>query len=177
MATRLRAHPHLISRYDGATPKDVRSDVRAQVHIALTNPDMLHLAILQYHEQHWSRFFQHLRYVIVDECHEYRGIFGTNVAYVLRRLRPVCEMHGSTPTFVATSATVRDPREHLEKLTGLPFKAVEPTEDGSIQERKKFWMLSGDVHFYDLGRKLALDMAKRGLTCSRSARAVSPPSE
>src|SRR5690606_35914825 len=98
------------------------------------------------------------------ECHEYRGIFGTNVAYVLRRLRQICELHGSSPTFVATSATIREPREHLEKLTGLPFVEIGPESDGSIQGQKKFWMLSGHDHFYDFGRKLALGLAKQGLS-------------
>ena len=102
--------------------------------------------------------------MIVDECHEYRGIFGTNVAYVLRRLRQVCEVHGSSPTFVATSATIREPKEHLEKLTGLSFSGVGPELDGSLQGRKKFWIVSGQEHFYDLGRKLALEMAKDGLS-------------
>ena len=83
----LAEHPHLVSRYDGATEGAIRGEIRDQVQIALTNPDMLHMGILQYHERHWSRFFGNLKYVILDECHEYRGIFGTNVAYILRRLR------------------------------------------------------------------------------------------
>ncbi len=160
----LARHPHLVSRYDGATTEDIRSEVRAQVQIALTNPDMLHVAILQHHERHWSRFFRNLKYVIVDECHEYRGIFGTNVAYILRRLRQVCELNGSSPTFVATSATIRHPQEHLERLTGLPFCCVGPDSDGSLQGRKKFWIVSGPEHYYDLGRRLALDLARRGLS-------------
>lgn len=161
---RLATQSYLISRYDGSTPQNVRKDVRSQVQIALTNPDMLHIGILQHHEKNWDRFFKHLRYVIIDECHEYRGIFGTNVAYILRRLRQICDIHGSSPTFVATSATIREPREHLEKLTGLPFIGVGPDNDGSLQGPKKFWMLSGHDHFYDLGRKIALDLAKRGLS-------------
>ncbi len=164
VAKRIATRPHLISRYDGSTPQGHRSDVRDQVQIALTNPDMLHIGILQHHDPKWGRFFGRLRYVIIDECHEYRGIFGTNVAYVLRRLRQICDLHGSSPTFVATSATIREPREHLEKLTGLPFVEVGPENDGSIQGQKKFWMLSGGDHFYDLGRKLALGLAKQGLS-------------
>jgi len=164
ISKRIASRPHLISRYDGSTPQGVRNDVRDQVQVALTNPDMLHIGILQHHDPKWARFFAHLRYAIIDECHEYRGIFGTNVAYILRRLRQICEIHGSNPTFVATSATIRDPREHLEKLTGLPFHEVGPDKDGSIQGRKKFWMLSGHDHFYDLGRKIALSLAKKGLS-------------
>jgi len=160
----LAGRPHLVSRYDGATEGGIRGEVRAQVQIALTNPDMLHVAILQYHERHWSRFFANLKYVIVDECHEYRGIFGTNVGYILRRLRQVCELHDSSPTFVATSATIRHPQEHLEKLTGLPFSCVGPESDGSQQGRKKFWLVSGAEHYYDLGRRLALELAGRDLS-------------
>lgn len=163
LTAKLKAAPHLISRYDGATGGGIRAAVRAQVQIAITNPDMLHVAILQHHDI-WSRFFANLKYVIIDECHEYRGIFGTNVAYLLRRLRQVCEINGSSPRFIATSATIREPREHLEKLTGLPFVCVDPETDGSIQGTKKFWVASSSEHFYELGRKLAMDLAKRGLS-------------
>ena len=164
LKSKLSARPHFISRYDGSTPQNARNDIRNQVQIALTNPDMLHIGILQHHEPRWARFFERLRYVIIDECHEYRGIFGTNVSYVLRRLRQICTIHGASPTIVATSATIREPRDHLEKLTGLPFACVGPDDDGSIQGRKKFWMLSGHEHFYDLGRKVALGLAKQGLS-------------
>lgn len=164
LQARMESCRYLISRYDGATPQDARSDIRKQVQIVLTNPDMLHLAILQHHEGAWKRFFERLRFVIVDECHEYRGVFGTNVAYVLRRLRQICGIHGASPTFVATSATIREPREHLQKLTGLPFTGIGPEDDGSIQGRKKFWMVSGTEHYYDLGRKVALGLAKNNLS-------------
>ena len=98
LGSQIANRPHLVSRFDGATASEIKGDVRAQVRVALTNPDMLHLALLQYHERHWARFFENLKHVIVDECHEYRGIFGTNVAYILRRLRQVCEVHGSSPS-------------------------------------------------------------------------------
>jgi DEAD/DEAH box helicase domain-containing protein len=137
LKSRFAKHPYLVGRYDGATPGEIRDDVRRQVQMAITNPDMLHVALLQYHERHWARFFEHLKHVVVDECHEYRGIFGTNVAYILRRLRQICNVHGSSPSFVATSATIREPREHLEKLTGLPFLEVGPEQDGSLQGRKR----------------------------------------
>jgi DEAD/DEAH box helicase domain-containing protein len=163
-APRVKTVPHLISRYDGATGSGIRAVVRGQVQIALTNPDMLHVAILQHHENLWSRFFANLKYVIIDECHEYRGIFGTNVAYLLRRLRQVCQLNGSSPRFIATSATIREPREHLEKLTGLPFVCVGPETDGSIQGTKKFWVAGSSDHFYEIGRKLSLELAKRGLS-------------
>jgi DEAD/DEAH box helicase domain-containing protein len=164
LSGKVDALPYLISRYDGAIADELRPSVRSQVQILLTNPDMVHVAILQHHENHWSRFFSNLQYVIIDECHEYRGIFGTNVAYLLRRLRQICQLNGVAPSFIATSATIRKPQEHLEKLTGVPFVAIGPETDGSVQGKKKFWMVSGSEHFYDFGRKVALGLARRGLS-------------
>ena len=158
------ANQFLISRYDGATSPEQRKLIREKAHVLLTNPDMLHMGILQYHGSNWDRFFSNLKVVAIDECHEYRGVFGTNVAYILHRLRQVCRLHGSSPTFVATSATVSDPRGHMEKLTGLPFQCVHPDADGSLQGRRKFWMIRGEEHFYDTGRKLAKSLAESGLT-------------
>lgn len=156
--------PHFISKYDGATPKGaVRATIREQASIVLTNPDMMHMGILQHHHL-WARFLSRLKYVIIDECHAYRGVFGANVALLLRRLRQVCAIHGSPPTMVATSATIREPRAHLEKLTGESFTCIGGDDDGSAQGRRRFWMISGTDHFYDLGRKVALELAKQGLS-------------
>lgn len=156
--------PCLFSRYDGATPTDRRGQIRDEAQVILTNPDMLHYSMLQYHDRHWKRFFSNLQHVVIDECHEYRGIFGTNVAHILRRLRHVCHLHGATPTFVATSATIHEPQTHMERLTGLNFSCVGPELDGSRQGVRKFWMASGEEHFYDYGRKLAFKLAEAGLT-------------
>jgi DEAD/DEAH box helicase domain-containing protein len=156
--------PFLFSRYDGATPEDLRSQIRDEAQVILTNPDMLHYSMLQYHDRHWKKFFRNLRHVVIDECHEYRGIFGTNVAHILRRLRQVCHLHGANPTFVATSATIHEPRTHMERLTGLDFTCVGADLDGSRQGVRKFWMASGEEHFYDYGRKLAFKLAEEGLT-------------
>jgi len=156
--------PHFISRYDGATPHDLRGQIRNEAQAILTNPDMLHYAMLQYHDSHWARFFSNLKHVVIDECHEYRGIFGTNVAHILRRLRQVCHIHGSDPTFIATSATIHQPQTHMERLTGVDFRCVGSDIDGSRQGRRKFWMTSSDDHFYDYGRKLAFKLAEEGLT-------------
>ncbi len=164
LARRRVATPHLIARYDGATEDDLKPDIRAQVQVLLTNPDMLHYAVLAWHEKNWQRFLSQLRYVVVDECHEYRGIFGTNVSYLLRRLRAVCRRYGSSPTFIATSATVQAPQDHLERLTGLSFICVGPGEDGSQQGQRKFWMVRPQEHPYDAGRKITLALAESGLT-------------
>lgn len=109
--------------YDGDTPSDERRWIRAHANYVLTNPDMLHHAILPGHEV-WAPFLRRLRYVVVDECHAYRGVFGAHVAAVLRRLRRVCERYGAAPTFAFASATVADPAAHAGALAGVPVEAV-----------------------------------------------------
>ncbi len=114
--------------YDGDTPIDERDWVRAHANWVLTNPDMLHRGMLPGHAR-WAPFFRRLRYVVVDECHHYRGVFGSHVAQILRRLRRICAAYGSAPTFVLASATVASPAESATRLVGLPVTAV--TADGS----------------------------------------------
>lgn len=164
VARLIAGRSHFVSRYDGGTPQEIRSDVREQAQVLLTNPDMLHYSMMQYHERHWGRFFKNLQHVVIDECHEYRGIFGTNVAHILRRLRQICQLYGSNPTFIATSATIHEPQTHMERLTGESFTCVGADRDGSRQGVRKFWMASGPEHFYDYGRKLAFKLAEQGLT-------------
>ncbi len=114
--------------YDGDTPVDERDWVRAHGRLVLTNPDMLHRGILPAHAR-WSGFLRRLRYVIVDECHTYRGIFGSHVAHVLRRLRRVCASYGAEPSFILASATVAAPARSASRLTGL--QVAEVTDDAS----------------------------------------------
>ena len=114
--------------YDGDTPPDERRWIRDHANVVLTNPDLLHHSLLPGH-QRWSRFLRSLEYVVVDECHVYRGVFGSHLAMVLRRLRRVCARYRSYPTFVLASATVADPSVHAARLVGMPVRAV--TEDGS----------------------------------------------
>ncbi|WP_371480743.1 DEAD/DEAH box helicase [Kitasatospora sp. NBC_00315] len=114
--------------YDGDTPPEEREWVRQYASYVLTNPDMLHRGILPAHAR-WASFLKTLRYVVVDECHTYRGVFGSHVAQVLRRLRRLCARYGSSPTFLLASATTADPAVTAERLTGLPAVAV--TEDCS----------------------------------------------
>lgn len=163
LSRRRAVNPQLISRYDGATPKDDRPSIRDRGQVILTNPDMLHYSILAY-PKNWARLLSRLRHVIVDECHEYRGIFGTNVSYLFRRLRALCKRHGSDPTFIATSATVQSPQDHMRRLTGLPFECVGADVDGSRQGERKLWMVKPEEHPYDAGRKLTLALADAGLT-------------
>ena len=114
--------------YDGDTPREEREWVRAHSRLVLTNPDMLHRGILPRHDT-WSGYLRRLRYVVVDECHTYRGVFGSHVAHVLRRLRRVCARYGSSPVFILASATAGDPATTAGRLVGLPVTAV--AEDGS----------------------------------------------
>ena len=121
--------------FDGDTPQTERAEIRERARVILTNPDMLHLGILPNH-QSWSRFLRRLRYVVVDEAHIYRGVFGSHVACVLRRLRRLCQFYGSNPQFICCSATIANPGEHMEKLVGLPFDIVD--NDGSPHGGKDF---------------------------------------
>ena len=124
-----------IATFDGDTPKAERASIKRQARIVLTNPDMLHLAILPNH-QSWYRLFRHLSYIVIDEAHVYRGIFGSHAANVIRRLRRICALYGSNPRFICCSATIANPKEHARNLVGLPFKVI--SEDGSPHGEKYF---------------------------------------
>ncbi len=113
---------------DGDTPYEEREWVRNHGRLILTNPDMVHYTLLPRHAA-WSGLWRRLRFVVIDECHTYRGVFGSHVAQVIRRLRRVCRRYGSDPVFILASATVSDPGTAAERLIGLPVRAV--TEDGS----------------------------------------------
>ncbi|MBO9522581.1 MAG: DEAD/DEAH box helicase [Nocardioidaceae bacterium] len=128
-AVRALAVPELrAATHDGDSSPEEREWTRDHGEYVLTNPDMLHRSLLPGHER-WSRFFSALRYVVVDECHHYRGVFGAHVAQVLRRLRRVAALYGAEPTFVLASATVAEPEVAAGRLTGLPVRAV--TDDAS----------------------------------------------
>ncbi|MCD6390953.1 MAG: DEAD/DEAH box helicase, partial [Dehalococcoidia bacterium] len=127
--------PETIAAFDGDTPQNDRANIRKQARIVLTNPDMLHLGILPNH-QSWSRLFRNLKYVVIDEAHIYRGVFGSHVANVLQRLRRLCAAYGSSPQFICCSATIANPQEHAQNLIGLPFEAI--VEDGSPHGEKYF---------------------------------------
>ncbi|WJZ01487.1 DEAD/DEAH box helicase [Corynebacterium freiburgense] len=114
--------------YDGDTPTDARSHIRDTSRWVFTNPDMLHAGILTNHER-WGRLFRHLQFVIVDECHAYRGVFGAHISLVLRRLRRIAARYGSTPQFIFASATTFDPATQASTLAGVTVRAF--TEDTS----------------------------------------------
>jgi len=121
--------------FDGDTPRAERADIRKKARIIITNPDMLHIGILPNHG-YWSSWLRHLCYIVVDEAHNYRGVFGSQVACVLRRLRRICHLYGSDPVFICCSATVANPVEHIESLVGMPFSSV--VDDGSSHGGKEF---------------------------------------
>jgi DEAD/DEAH box helicase domain-containing protein len=121
--------------YDGDTSGEERRLVRRSARVVLSNPDMLHVSILPNHTA-WSQFLAHLDFVVLDEVHSYRGIFGSHVAAVLRRLRRICDHYGSQPRFICTSATIANPHAHVQALTGLDTRVVE--EDGSPAPERWF---------------------------------------
>lgn len=121
--------------YDGDTPPALRRKLRDSARVVLTNPDMLHSGIMPNHAK-WAPFFSRLRFVVIDEIHTYRGIFGSHVANVMRRLSRICGHYGAKPVFASSSATIANPGEHAEKLLGRRMKVV--AKDGSPRGRKQF---------------------------------------
>ena len=134
--------------YDGDTPQDARRAVRARANLVLTNPDMLHSGILPHHTK-WATLFQNLRYIVIDELHAYRGVFGSHLANVLRRLRRICRHYGSAPQFIMASATIANPGELARRLTGEPVEEI--TESGAPTGDKVFICYNPPVVNRELG--------------------------
>ncbi len=124
--------------YDGDTPQDARSAVRARGHIILSNPDMLHKGILPHHTR-WMKLFENLAFIVVDELHTYRGVFGSHLANLFRRLSRICEFYGSRPQFICTSATIANPKELAEKLTGQSFESIRESGAGEGEKHVFFY--------------------------------------
>jgi DEAD/DEAH box helicase domain-containing protein len=130
--------PHLREAiYDGDTPREERPAIRRRSNLILTNPDMLHVAVLPNHKS-WGDFFANLEWVVVDEAHSYRGVFGSHVANVLRRLRRLARHYGSEPRFLLASATIANPEELAERLVGTPFELVD--DDGAPRAGREIAM-------------------------------------
>jgi DEAD/DEAH box helicase domain-containing protein len=155
--------------YDGDTPQDARRTIRARAHLVLSNPDMLHSGILPHHPR-WAKLFENLRYVVIDELHAYRGVFGSHLCNVLRRLRRICRHYGSNPTFICSSATIANPRELAERLAERPFELVD--ESGAPRGEKFFVFVNPPVVNRQLGirrsylsetRRIASEFLKRNL--------------
>ena len=120
--------------YDGDTPKDERAAIRRKSNLVLSNPDMLHIGILPHHRS-WGNFFANLEWVVIDEAHTYRGVFGSNVANVIRRLRRIAAAYGSAPRFMLATATIANPEELAERLVGSPLRLV--SRDGAPRSRRE----------------------------------------
>jgi DEAD/DEAH box helicase domain-containing protein len=155
--------------YDGDTPQDARRTIRSRAQLVLSNPDMVHSGILPHHPR-WAKLFENLRYVIIDELHAYRGVFGSHLCNVLRRLRRICTHYGSNPVFLCSSATIRNPRELAERLTEHPFELVD--RNGAPRGEKFFVFVNPPVVNQQLGirrsylaetRRVASEFLKRNL--------------
>lgn len=134
--------------FDGDTPGDARQAIRLHGDIVVSNPDMLHQAILPHHTK-WAQFFENLRYVVIDEIHTYRGVFGSHVANVLRRLQRVCAFYGAKPQFILCSATIGNPQAHAQALIEAPVRAI--VESGAPVGDKHVLLWNPPVVNADLG--------------------------
>ncbi|HMI93662.1 MAG TPA: DEAD/DEAH box helicase, partial [Polyangiales bacterium] len=134
--------------YDGDTPVDARRAARERSAVLLTNPDMLHAGILPHHAN-WARFFAKLRYVVIDELHVYRGVFGSHLANVVRRLQRIARFHGSEPVFLLASATIGNPAEHAARILGRPAALID--ESGAPQGSRRLIVYNPPVVNAELG--------------------------
>jgi len=155
--------------YDGDTPASARTAIRQAGHVVVTNPDMLHQGILPHHVK-WIKLFENLKYVVIDEIHAYRGVFGSNLANVIRRLRRICAFYGSDPTFICCSATIRNPRELAEQMTGKKMELVD--ENGAPAGERNVIFYNPPVVNQQLGiragsipetRNIASSLLKHGI--------------
>jgi DEAD/DEAH box helicase domain-containing protein len=145
--------------FDGDTPASARKAVRSAGHIVVTNPDMLHAGILPHHTI-WIRLFENLEFVVIDEIHHYRGVFGSHLANVLRRLKRICQFYGSNPQFICCSATIANPKEVAEKIVEKPMHLVD--NNGAPAGEKHFLFFNPPVVNAELGiRKSSVKEASR----------------
>jgi DEAD/DEAH box helicase domain-containing protein len=145
--------------YDGDTPDDARQAIRKQGHVVVTNPDMLHTGILPHHTK-WQKLFANLRYVVVDELHVYRGVFGSHLTNVFRRLKRVCRFYGTDPVFICCTATVANPKEHAENLLEREVELID--ESGAPRAAKTFILYNPPIVNRELGiRQSALTPARK----------------
>ena len=137
-----------VHTYDGDTPQDARRTIRTRAHVVLSNPDMVHSGILPHHPR-WAKLFENLAFVVIDELHAYRGVFGSHLTNVLRRLQRICRHYGSNPQFICSSATIANPAELAERLAEKPFSLVE--RSGAPRGEKFFVFVNPPVVNRELG--------------------------
>ncbi|MFZ1397244.1 MAG: DEAD/DEAH box helicase, partial [Candidatus Promineifilaceae bacterium] len=152
--------PFEVYSYDGDTPRSQRPQVRRSDGILITNPDMLHSGILPYHTG-WRNLLANLEFVVLDEIHAYRGIFGSHVANVLRRLQRLCHFYGSDPQFICCSATIANPQEHAERLVERPFTLIDETQNGAPSGEKQFILYNPPIIDETLGLRGSSVLAAR----------------
>lgn len=152
--------PLAVASYDGDTPRAQRSKIRKNNNILITNPDMLHAGIMPYHTS-WRDLFSNLEFVVVDEIHAYRGVFGSHIGNVLRRLQRLCQFYGSNPQFVCCSATIANPKEHAERLIERSFTLVGETLNGSPTGEKQFILYNPPIIDEELGMRASSVLTAR----------------
>ncbi len=139
------------SIFDGDTPTSSRKQIRGTARVLLTNPDMLHMAMLPHHTL-WERLFSNIRFIVIDEIHIYRGVFGSNIINVLRRLKRICHFYGASPQFIMTSATIANPVEHAENL--IEEKVFWINRNGAPHGERHFLMVNPPIIHPELGIRL-----------------------
>lgn len=145
--------------FDGDTPQTARRKIRSAGHIVVTNPDMLHAGILPHHTK-WIKLFENLQYVVIDEVHHYRGIFGSHLANVIKRLKRICKFYGSDPIFICCSATIANPDELASRITGHSMTLID--NNGAPSGERHFLIYNPEVINQQLGiRKSAINEASR----------------
>lgn len=152
--------PIMAHTYDGDTPQSQRRSVRQAPGIIISNPDMVHAGILPTHPR-WRDLFAHLDFIILDEIHTYRGVFGSHVGNVLRRLRRICHFYGSDPQFICCSATIANPKEHAERLIERPFTLIDESQNGAPKGKKDFILYNPPIIDEQLGLRGSVVLAAR----------------
>lgn len=160
-----------VRTYDGDTPPSQRREAREKARILITNPDMLHTGILPHHPR-WSHLFENLRWIVLDELHVYRGVFGSNVANLLRRLRRLTDFYEAQPQFALTSATIANPRELAERLIEAPVQLIPPDLDGSPRAAKHVILYNPPLIDPRLGIRRAYTLETVGIATRFLAAAV-----
>jgi DEAD/DEAH box helicase domain-containing protein len=149
-----------IATYDGDTPQAKRGEIRKEARVLISNADMLHIGILPHHPR-WTNFFRNLKYVVIDELHTYRGIFGSHVANVIRRLKRLCAFYGAQPTFMLASATIANPQEHAERLIESPVTLI--NNDGSPKGERNMVLVNPPLLDAALGIRQSAQFVARDL--------------
>lgn len=156
--------------YDGDTPQQSRTKIREMANVVITNPDMLHAGILPHHEK-WAGFFRGLKYIVVDELHVYRGVFGSHLANLFSRLQRICDLYGSSPVFICCSATTANPGQHAQALTGRKFSVI--SESGAPSPEKEFIIYNPQLVENRPGSRGSADSAEVEIAKEAMARGMS----